>query len=106
MSNESQVADHPEQLGKLAPVFGRRRIVLAVDGDGQLVLLRPDSVVVDVGDDADSFERAVSAVGKVYPEQGEALRRTGRRRGGLARVDIPGVELTSIHGERRWSAMP
>ncbi|MET0324412.1 MAG: S8/S53 family peptidase, partial [Ilumatobacteraceae bacterium] len=44
--------------------------------------------------------------GKVYPEQGEALRRTGRRRGGLARVDIPGVELTSIHGERRWSAMP
>ena len=51
MSNESQVADHPEQLGRLAAVFGRRRIVLAVDGHGQLVLLRPDSVVVDVGED-------------------------------------------------------
>lgn len=106
MSNESQVADHPEQLGRLAPVFGRRRIVLAVDGEGGLVLLRPDSVVVDVGDDEDSFERGVGAIEKVFPKQGEAVRKQGRRRGGLARVEVPGVELAVIQGERRWSATP
>ncbi len=70
------------------------------------MLLRPDSVVVDVGQDEASFERAVSAIEKVFPDQAEALRKQRRRRGGLARVDIPGVELAVIQGERRWSAGP
>lgn len=106
MSNTSQVADHPGRLDRLGPVFARRRIVMAVDGDGNLVLLRPDSVVVDAGGDDASYRRAVAAIRKVDPDQGAALGNRRRRRGGLVRFELGAVEPIDAGGERRWSAGP
>ena len=90
MSSESQVADHPEQLGRLAAVFRRRRIVLAVDGRRRSCCCDPTA----------SWSTSVRTTSpSTVPRASRRCSRTrrgpsasGRRRGGLARVDIPGVE--------------
>jgi len=105
VSNDSQVADHPERLGDLAPIFERRRIVFAVDELGQLVLVRPDSVVVDTGETPDEFVRAVEAVAKLDPKRAGELRERGPRQGGLVSVHFQN-EPTNVQNERRFSARP
>lgn len=105
MSNDSQVADHPERLGDLAAVFARRRIVFAVDERGQLVLVRPDSVVVDTGETQEEFDRAVDAIAKFDREQAGQVAERGPRLGGLVRVRVEN-ELTNVHNEERFSAAP
>lgn len=105
MSNDSVVVDHPERLGDLAEVFVRRRIGFGVDGGGQLVLVRPDSVIVDVGDSATSFRTALAALAKYSEEQAAALRERGQPRGGLVAVAVAN-EVTTVHGERRFSVAP
>ena len=104
MSNDSLVVDHPERLGDLAPAFERRRIGFAVDGGGQLVLVRPDSVLVDVGTD-ESFQRALAAVRAVDERQAATLERRRRTPSGVAVVRVPN-EPTTVNGERRWSVEP
>lgn len=105
VSNDSVVIDHPERLGVLAATFVRRRIGFGVDGNGQLVLVRPDSVVVDAGETAASFRTAVAAIAKVDQEQATALRRRGRPRGGIVAVTFRN-EPTGIHNEERFSVTP
>ena len=105
MSNDSLVVDHPERLGDLADVFVRRRIGFGVDGSGQLVLVRPDSVVVDVGDTAASLRAALAAIAKYDKQQAAVLRERGQPRGGIVAVTLTN-EPTSVHGERRFSVAP
>ena len=106
MSNDSVVVDHPERLGDLAPVFDRRRIGFGVDGGGQLVLVRPHSVVVDLGTDDASFERAVAAVATYDDRQAATIRKDRRRRGGIVAVAVVNERTIAIHGEQRWSVAP
>ena len=89
MSNESVVVDHPERLGRLAEVFVRRRIAFAVDGRGELVLVRPDSVVVDVGDTPEAFAAALAAIARFDERQAGEIRQSERRAGGLVAVRVP-----------------
>ena len=106
MSNDSVVADHPERLGDLAPAFVRRRIGFGVDRNGQVVLVRPDSVVVDGGEDDDeSFGPAIAAIARVDEKQAAALREQGRPTSGLLTVTFRN-EPVSIHGEERFSVAP
>ena len=106
MSNVSVVVDHPERLGRLAEVFVRRRIAFAVDGRGELVLVRPDSVVVDVGDTPEAFAAALAAIARFDERQAGEIRQAERRLGGLVAVRVPNAEPISIHGERRWASHP
>jgi hypothetical protein len=105
LSNDTVVVDHPERLGDLAPAFERRRIGFAVDGGGQLVLVRPDSIVVDLGTTDESFRRAIEAVGTFDEEQAAALARRNRTPSGIAAVRVRN-EPGSVKGERRWSVEP
>ena len=103
MATDSLLVDHPGTLGLLAEVFLRRRIVMAADPDGQLVLIRPDSVVIDVGDGG--FQQVADAITRRYGDDGRRrLREPGK--GGLARYDLGAVEPIELGGERRWSAGP
>jgi subtilisin family serine protease len=106
VSNESVVVDHPERLGRLAEVFVRRRIAFAVDGRGELVLVRPDSVVVDVGETPESCAAALAAIAKFDERQAGEIRQSERRAAGLVPVRVPNEEPVSIHGERRWGVGP
>ena len=107
VSNESVVVDHPERLGRLAEVFVRRRIAFAVDGHGQLVLVRPDSVRRrrrrqrrGVRRGAGGDRQVRRAPGRRDPPA-EAPRRRAR-----GRAASPNEEPTAIHGERRWGVDP
>ena len=106
MSNLSVVVDHPERLGRLAEVFVRRRIAFAVDGRGELVLVRPDSVVVDVGDTPEAFAAALAAIARFDERQAGEIRQAERRAGGLVAVRVPNAEPIAIHSERRWGVAP
>ncbi|MFV0309135.1 MAG: S8 family peptidase [Desertimonas sp.] len=57
--------DFPGPLGSLGPDLRRRRIAVALGADGCPVLVRPDSVIVDVGDggDVDSVIRSAERQG-------------------------------------------
>jgi len=105
VTTESLLVDHPGRLGHLADVFLRRKIVMAADPDGQLVLIRPDSIVIDVGADGDGFDRAGRSIVKRY---GDAAReRLGKPGGGgIVRFELSDVEPVDLAGERRWSATP
>lgn len=105
MSNVSTIADNPDRLGDLAAVFVRRKIAMAVDGNGQLVLVRPDSVVLDLGETDDSLRRAIEAVAKVYPDQAGQVRESSQRRGRLVAVAVEN-KVTEMFGEQRWSVDP
>jgi len=107
VSNDSQVAEHPERLGALAPIFLRRKIAIGVDGTGELVLVRPDSVVVDLGETRESFDRALAAIAK-YDERraGELAERREELAGGLVAVPVRNPEPIDIHNEGRWSVLP
>jgi subtilisin family serine protease len=105
LSNDSVVSDHPERLGELASIFIRRRIAFAADQRGQVVLVRPDSVVVDAGDSPTSFRQVLAAIGKVDSEQAAQLRKRGRRPGGLVTVTLQNDPVT-VHGEERFSVAP
>lgn len=50
----SELTDFHGPLGALAPELQRRRIAVATDDHGAPVLVRPDSVVIDVADDDDA----------------------------------------------------
>ena len=39
--------DHPQPIGELAEIFERRKIAVAADANGNVILARPDSIVVD-----------------------------------------------------------
>jgi subtilisin family serine protease len=107
VSNDSRVAEHPERLGALAPIFLRRKIAIAVDGTGELVLVRPDSVVVDLGDTPESFQRAVAAIARYDEERaGELSEQREQHPGALVSVAVPNAEPIAVHGERRWSVEP
>ena len=106
MSNDSVVVNHPERLGDLAAAFVRRRIGFGVDGGGQLVLVRPDSVVVDLGTTAESFERALGAIAKYDGRQADEIRGNERRRGGIVAVTVPNERPIAVHGEERWNVAP
>ncbi len=106
MSNDSVVFDHPERLGRLAEVFVRRRIGFAVDGGGRLVLVRPDSVVVDVGETPESFREAVAAIAKYDERQAGEIAQGERRAARIVPVRVPNPEPIAVHGERRWGVEP
>jgi subtilisin family serine protease len=99
------LTDHPELLGRLAEVFVRRRIAMAADGAGQLVLVRPDSGVIDAGDTAAAFKRTLALIEQAalgdevlvrLPASGE------RPTSGVLRFDIPGVGISDERGEPRY----
>ncbi|MGH9270416.1 MAG: hypothetical protein ACRDZ2_04015, partial [Ilumatobacteraceae bacterium] len=103
MATDSLLVDHPGTLGLLAEVFLRRRIAMAADPEGQLVLIRPDSVVIDVGDGG--FQQVADTITRRYGDDGRR-RLVEAGKGGLARFDLGAVEPIELGGERRWSAGP
>lgn len=107
MPNNSRLVDHPGRLGKLATIFQRRQIVMAADEDGRLVLVRPDTVVIDTTNDDQAYVDAAAIADRLYPDDGggrKLVREPGRA--GLIELTIPHVEPVDIGGERRWSAEP
>ncbi len=107
MTTESLLVDHPARLERLAEVFLRRKIVMATDPDGQLVLIRPDSIVIDVGTGGGGgFDRAVESIVKRYGDG--ARERIGKPGiGGIVRFELPdSADPIDITGEERWSADP
>lgn len=104
MPTETLPVDHPGRLGALAEVFLRRRIVSSADADGELVLIRPDSVVIDVSDDA--FDRATESITRRFGDAGRG-RLSEPSKGGLVRYDLGDeVQPVDLEGERRWSSGP
>ena len=73
MPRTRSLVDHPARLGRLAPIFDRRRIAMAADTNGRVVLVRPDSVVVDVGATDDALARLRALVGKLFPNSDREL---------------------------------
>ncbi len=104
MATASLLVDHPGTLGQLADVFVRRRIVIAADPDGQLVLIRPDSIVIDVADG--DFQRAADVLSRRFGDQArERLSEPGKS--GLVRYGLgDDVRPIEIGGEERFSAGP
>jgi hypothetical protein len=99
------LTDHPELLGRLAPLFVRRKIAMAADAGGQLVLVRPDSGVIDTGDDDDSYERVLERLkGAQLPDDIVIeLPEEGRPPSGILRFRIEGVKPSDERGEPRYS---
>jgi len=104
VATASLLVDHPGTLGQLADVFVRRRIVIAADPDGQLVLIRPDSIVIDVADG--DFQRAADVLSRRFGDQArERLSEPGKS--GLVRYGLgDDVRPIEIGGEERFSAGP
>jgi hypothetical protein len=86
----------------LADSFRRRRIAVGVDRDGQVILVRPDSVVCDGRGDAARRAVIASLVARFDPEQAERI-------GGQDRpkriLDIIKVDLSASLGsdEESWN---
>src|SRR6266508_2242452 len=87
---EPKVSRQPLPLGDLAETFKRRRIAVAVDSTGHVILVRPDSVVCDARNDEARREAIASLVDEFDVDQGEGIRRRGpaKRRLDLVRVDL------------------
>lgn len=93
--------DLVEDLGELGVIFDRRRIVAATDDLGRIVLVRPDAVNVDEGDDPDAFERALKELERgERPDLARALRETEVRVGGLRQIAVEPCRRTDDGG---WS---
>lgn len=99
------VADHPERLGPLNDAFRRREIAVGVDDGGQLVLVRPRSVLVDLGDTPTTSRRRNAAVRKAGLRQASRAQQEGPRRSGVAIVEVDN-EVVEIHNELRWGVAP
>lgn len=98
------VADHPAPLGDLAQIFLDRRIAVGIDFDGQVVLARPDSVLVDDGG-TDERRRAIAEVVRTFDndqanliERGEADRVLD-----VVEIKLDVTDATQINNEDRWS---
>ena len=108
MSNESQVADHPERLGRLAEVFVRRRIAFAVDGRRRSSSSSAPTAWSSTSATTPSRSpRAVAAIARYDETPG---RRAPPDRTppppGWSVVRVPNGEPVAIHGERRWGVEP
>jgi hypothetical protein len=96
----SPAVDHPAPLGPLAPIFQRRNIAVGEGRDGAVLLIRPDSVVVDVPREAPARKRFDKFV-----KRNRAMIREAPvdERLGFVIVEPPGQEAAMIRGEQRWS---
>lgn len=112
---ERNLSDHPGHLGRLADTFLRRQIVSAIDSAGNVVFVRPSTLLIDCRDDEDRRRRVAEAL-KTFNErrddevkavvrepQGRAPRDSNVPTLDVVAVDIVGNTPVSVHGEERWS---
>lgn len=95
------MVDHPAPLGDLADIFLRRRIGVGTDSGGQVVLARPDSLLVD-GKANGQGDR----VRELVRDPELATRITGTDQGdatGVITLRLAVGDPTSSRRERRWS---
>jgi Subtilase family len=97
--DEPAVREFPAPLGSLADVLHRRRIAVGVDGRGQLVIARPDTIQVDFADDADHRNAVLKLVGEIDADNDDVLERDDAERTGVLTVKLPTREAGD---ERRW----
>lgn len=67
------MSDQPAPLGDLDHIFRRRRIAVDRDSRGRMVLVRPDSVLVDIGVDRERRADLVSVVHRFDPQQAQRI---------------------------------
>ena len=84
-----RLIDHPTRLGALAGIFFRRHIAVGADATGRVVLVRPDSLTVDIGVDTDRAARVANVVKGWDPAQARSI--TKRPRG--SRSSVIGVRI-------------
>ena len=105
--NDAPPIDHPQPIGDLAEIFERRRIAVATDGNGNVILARPDSVVVDPQDDPNRVNDLVRRVAERNDKEAKRIERDAKTDGiALVRVPVPDAGVRDLNKERRWSVQP
>ena len=101
-----RIGDHPEPLASLLQPFDRRRIAAAIDGDGRLVLVRPDELLVVVDSDTDRDVLA-ERVGAVDAELADRVRKGSAVTSTLLKLTLaPSRPSTGDGPAQRWEAAP
>jgi subtilisin family serine protease len=95
------VSDLPARLDDLAPVFQRRRIAAGVDGQGRIVLARPDTIQVDFGGNDDRKAAVLDLVEQLDADNTDVVERNDAGATGVLTVAVP-TATTEIDGEERW----
>jgi len=97
----SPVSDHPAALGDLSAIFARRRIAAGIDSNGHVVLARPDSLVIEVGEGAEleSIRRRVLSSDRAK----QIVNVDETSSAGVITVRLQVTNPTTINRETRWS---
>ena len=97
-------ADNPAPLGDLAEIFLGRNIASAVGPDGHVLLVRPDSALVEVPSDPKRLDAVISFVGRFDKEAAGRLREAAAANSAtFVRVAIRPSRSAKERGESRWS---
>ena len=98
------MTDQPSSLGDLDEIFARRRIAIQRDSRGRVVLARPDSVLVALGDDGDRRSHLGAWLQKHDPQQADHIARSNAPDPlGFVTVRFPPGEPARPDGAARWS---
>ena len=98
------VTDQPVPLGEdFAQVLSDRNIAVGADANGNVILARPDTVVVDVSLRNEDREKVASIVGRFDSEQAGLIRSGEREVAGVVTVRIEHPAKVARHSEQRWS---
>jgi subtilisin family serine protease len=105
VANGGLALDNPAPLGDLAEIFMARNIASAVGPDGHVLLVRPDSALVEVPKDPRRLDAVISFVARVDKDAAGRLREAAAAgSAGFVRVAIrPSRLATERGGESRWS---
>lgn len=112
---DRDLRDHPGLLGDLADTFLRRHIAATIDTAGNVVFVRPSTVLVDCRDDVGRRDRIAGALAafNAKPVQGlKAVIREPRSSpppdGTVPPLDVVAIDLVgnksvTVRGEQRWT---
>ena len=106
--NDAPPIDHPQPIsGDLAEIFERRKIAVGLDGSGSVILVRPDSIVIDPLGDRDRVNEIAGRVAERDQKEAERILRDATTDGiDVVRVPVPDAGLREINRQRRWSVEP
>jgi subtilisin family serine protease len=103
----TNLRDHPQPIGDLAAIFERRNIGVVSDDNGNVVLARSNSIVVDPQGDRARVEEISARVAKNNETEAGRIKRDAETDGiDLVRVPVANLKPREINKQQRWSVEP